>query len=103
MAPVVIITGASSGIGAAAATIFAEAGYKVGLLARKVSAMEALQLRNSLCLSTDVTQAAAVNAAVSQIEAEFGPTDCLINNADFAKMAEFTELNIIEHQHMAMS
>jgi NADP-dependent 3-hydroxy acid dehydrogenase YdfG len=79
--PLVIITGASSGIGAGIAKLFSQAGYNLGLLARNVNAMKDLQLANSLCVETDVTDANAVNHAIRHVEERFGAVDCLINNA----------------------
>src|SRR5262245_45565742 len=95
--PLVIITGASSGIGAAIATLFSEAGYSLGLLARNVDAMKKLDLPNTLSISVDITDFDAVKKAIHDCEAKFGPTDCLINNAGFAKGGDFTELNHADH------
>ncbi|MCU7961887.1 SDR family oxidoreductase [Shewanella sp. SW32] len=77
----VVITGASSGIGAAMAKSFSAAGHPLLLLARRVEAMQALELPNSLSISVDVTDGAAIKAAITQAEAQFGPVGCLINNA----------------------
>ncbi|MEI8613058.1 SDR family oxidoreductase [Shewanella sp. PP-He15 brown] len=77
----VVITGASSGIGAAMAKSFSAAGHPLLLLARQVEAMQALELPNSLSISVDVTDAAAIKTAITQAEAQFGPVGCLINNA----------------------
>ncbi|QYX65234.1 SDR family oxidoreductase [Shewanella putrefaciens] len=77
----VVITGASSGIGAAMAKSFSAAGHPLLLLARRVEAMQALELPNSLSISVDVTDAAAIKTAITHAEAQFGPVGCLINNA----------------------
>ncbi|MEE1980134.1 SDR family oxidoreductase [Shewanella xiamenensis] len=77
----VVITGASSGIGAAIAKSFSAAGHPLLLLARRVEAMQAIDLPNSLSISVDVTDADAIKAAINQAEAQFGPVGCLINNA----------------------
>ena len=95
--PLVIITGASSGIGAAIAKVFSTAGYSLGLLSRNLNAMENLNLPNTLCISVDVTDFDAFKKAVQQCEAKFGTVDCLINNAGFAKGGEFTELDHADH------
>lgn len=95
--PLVIITGASSGIGAAIAKIFSTAGYCLGLLARNLEAMEKMNLPNTLCLSVDITDFNALKNAVQQCEAKWGAIDCLINNAGFAKGGEFTELDHVDH------
>lgn len=93
----VIITGASSGIGAAIAKVFSAAGYSLGLLARNLEAMEKLKLPNTLCISVDVTDFDAFKKAVQECEVKFGSVDCLINNAGFAKGGEFTELDHADH------
>lgn len=99
MNKLVIITGASSGIGAAIAKVFSAAGYSLGLLARNLEAMEKLNLPNTLCISIDVTDFDAFKNAVQQCEAKFCVVDCLINNAGFAKGGEFTELDHEEHRN----
>lgn len=81
---VVIITGASRGIGAAAARVFAAAGAKVALLARSGARIGQLAAEigpEALALPCDVSQAAEVDAAVAQVVARFGRVDVLINNA----------------------
>lgn len=93
----VIITGASSGIGAAIAKVFSDAGYSLGLLARNLEAMEKFNLPNALCISVDVTDFDAFKKAVQECETKFGAVDCLINNAGFAKGGEFTEVDHTDH------
>jgi NADP-dependent 3-hydroxy acid dehydrogenase YdfG len=79
--PLIVITGASSGIGAATARLFASRGYPLLLLARRIERLEALGLPNTLCRALDVTDRDAFAAVVSEAEAKFGPTDLLVNNA----------------------
>lgn len=79
--PLVVVTGASSGIGEAVARVFSSRGYPVLLLARRVERLQALGLPNSLCKAVDVTDRAAVVAAVKEAEAKFGPVDLMVNNA----------------------
>ena len=92
--PLIVITGASSGIGASVATLCSQAGHPVALLARNLQAMQ------SICIETDVTDFAALQKAIAQAEAQFGPVDCLINNAGFSKNGDFTELTHADHEHM---
>ena len=98
--PVVIITGASSGIGAGIASLFSQAGYRLGLLARNVHIMEALKLPNAMCLKVDVTDVKSVVEAICQLENHMGPIGCLINNAGHAKSGEFTKISHDEHEKM---
>lgn len=84
--PLTLITGASSGIGEASARAFAAAGYPLLLLARRRERMEALGLPDALCREVDVTERAAIAAAVAEAEALFGPVDCVINNAGIARL-----------------
>lgn len=77
----VVITGASSGIGEAIAKKLSAEGYPLLLLSRRLERMEALKLPNTLCKAVDVTDRAAVAAAIATAEAQYGKVDCLINNA----------------------
>ncbi|WP_444926072.1 SDR family oxidoreductase [Microbulbifer sp. TRSA002] len=79
--PLVVITGASSGIGAAIAQHMSAGGHPLLLLARRVDKLEALNLPNTLCRKVDVTDMAALRGAIREAETQFGPVDCLINNA----------------------
>jgi NADP-dependent 3-hydroxy acid dehydrogenase YdfG len=79
--PLVVITGASSGIGAATAQAFASAGHPLLLVSRRLDRMQDLGLPNSICMAVDVTDAAAVKAAIDEAQSVYGPVDCLVNNA----------------------
>ena len=84
----VIITGASRGIGAEAARVFAAAGANVALLARSADSLEALAAEigeNALALTCDVSDYASVEAAVQKTVERFGGLDVLINNAGVLK------------------
>ena len=84
---VVLITGASSGIGRALALESARRGAAVGLLARREDLLQEvvreIEARGgkASALPADVTDANAVRAAVSALQTEFGPIDLLIANA----------------------
>lgn len=81
MKSLVVITGASSGIGEAIAKRLSDAGHPLLLLARRVERLEALKLPNTLCEKVDVTDKASFEKAIAKAEAEYGPTDLLVNNA----------------------
>lgn len=92
---VVVITGASAGIGAAAARAFAAEGARVALLARRGDAVAALAEEigeAALGLACDVSDWAAVEAAMAQVLARWGRIDVLVNNAGvvdpIARLAE---------------
>ena len=78
----VVITGASSGIGAATAKALAAEGYPLLLLARRTQLMESFNLPNALCREADVLDLDRFRLAVSEAEQHFGQkVDCMINNA----------------------
>ncbi|HEY1052906.1 MAG TPA: SDR family NAD(P)-dependent oxidoreductase, partial [Prosthecobacter sp.] len=81
MNKLVIITGASSGIGAATARAFSAAGHPLLLLARRLEPMEALNLPNALCRVVDVLDAAGFRAAIAEAQEKYGFAEFLVNNA----------------------
>lgn len=98
--PLVVITGASSGIGAAMAQHFADAGHALLLIARRLDRIEALGLENAMCRSVDVTDTAALRAAVTEAEAAYGPVDLLINNAGLMQLGQLDTQEPTEWQNM---
>lgn len=84
---VVVVTGASAGIGRATARAFARRGARVGLLARGRAGLEAARRDmevlggRGLAIPTDVSDAGAVESAAARVEEEFGPIDIWVNNA----------------------
>jgi len=77
----VIITGASSGIGASAAKLFSSHGHPLLLIARRIKKLEALRLPNTICAKVDVTDYIALKSAITDAESRYGDADALINNA----------------------
>lgn len=88
--PLIVITGASSGIGLATARLFSSHGHPLLLLARRLEKMLALDLPQTLALSVDVTDRAALAAAVQEGEKRFGPVDAIVNNAGVMLLGEIT-------------
>lgn len=89
-----MVTGASSGIGAATARLLSEQGYRVVLAARRVARLEQLagELPGpSLVVAMDVRDEAQVAAAFDQVARACGGVDVLINNAGMGTRAPLTE------------
>lgn len=81
---VALVTGAGSGIGKACAVALGKAGYAVVLAGRRLDALQDVAKTmdgESLCVSTDVSDAASVAALFAAIKAKFGRLDVLFNNA----------------------
>lgn len=91
-APVILITGASSGIGAATARLFASQGYRVILAARRKEQLASLAQEinvgggESLVVSTDITRLEEIEHLVSQALVHFGQIDVLLNNAGLGRL-----------------
>jgi NAD(P)-dependent dehydrogenase (short-subunit alcohol dehydrogenase family) len=113
---IVVITGASAGVGRATARAFANDGWDVGLIARGEAGLDAAaeECRASgsraLAIPLDVADAAAVEEAAERIERELGPIDVWVNDAMesvFAPVAEttaeefrrVTEVNYLGYVH----
>ncbi|MDX1283951.1 MAG: SDR family oxidoreductase [Draconibacterium sp.] len=77
----VVITGASSGIGKAIAVKMSENGHPLLLLSRRLEKMEEMNLPNCICKKVDVTDIESFKSAIAEAEKVYGKTDCLINNA----------------------
>ena len=95
---VVIITGASMGIGEATAHVFAEAGAKMVLAARSADKLEALARTlpaqtETLVVPTDMTDQTQVKALIDKAYERFGRIDILINNAGQALVAPVAIVN----------
>eukprot|EP00824_Muranothrix_gubernata_P000769 TRINITY_DN1090_c0_g1_i1.p1 TRINITY_DN1090_c0_g1~~TRINITY_DN1090_c0_g1_i1.p1 ORF type:complete len:244 (-),score=68.25 TRINITY_DN1090_c0_g1_i1:451-1161(-) len=79
--PLVIITGASSGIGEDCAKYFSAQGHPLLLLARRIERLHALNLPNTMCAKVDVADLESFEKAVKEAEAKYGPPDLLVSNA----------------------
>ncbi|HKO01337.1 MAG TPA: SDR family oxidoreductase, partial [Thermoanaerobaculia bacterium] len=81
---VVIVTGASTGIGRATAEAFARAGALVAIFARSAEKLNAIAKsfgEKMLAVSGDVSDANAINRLFAETESRFGDCDVLVNNA----------------------
>jgi NADP-dependent 3-hydroxy acid dehydrogenase YdfG len=98
--PLIAITGASSGIGAATAKRLSAAGHPLLLLARRIDRLKALKLPNTICAEVDITDRAALDQAISAAEAKYGPVDLLVNNAGVMLLEQIDVQNPSEWQKM---
>ncbi|MCP4039243.1 MAG: SDR family oxidoreductase [bacterium] len=95
--PVVVITGAAAGIGAALARRYARDGAKLALLDRDLAGIEALGAEAlgashaPLAVRCDVTNASTCDQAIEDVVKHFGRIDILINNAGITHVSPFAE------------
>lgn len=95
-ASVALVTGASSGIGEAAAKRLLEAGHVVYAGARRLDRMASLAARGAILLPLDLTDDASIVAAVERIRAERGRLDVLLNNAGYGSYGAVEDVPIAE-------
>lgn len=88
MKNLIVITGASSGIGRATAIKLSKEGHSLLLLARSKEKLMELNLPNTICISVDVTDVKAIQAAVTVAEQKYGKVDCLVNCAGIMLLGE---------------
>ncbi|HEX4128311.1 MAG TPA: SDR family NAD(P)-dependent oxidoreductase [Acidimicrobiales bacterium] len=102
---VALVTGASSGIGAATAIALAEEGAVVALVARRRDRLEALAERvggagKSLVIEADITDQAQAEGAVARAVSELGRLDTLVNNAGVMLLGPIVGAPVEEWQRM---
>lgn len=103
---VVVITGASSGIGETSAKHLAKLGAKVVLAARRLDKLEkiAAEIKANggevVIAQTDVTKQADLQTLIQKAQASFGRVDVMINNAGLMSIAPMAELKVDEWDRM---
>lgn len=103
---VVVITGASAGVGRATARAFAKQGARIGLLARGLEGLEATKRDvealggRAFIARTDVAEAGQVEAAAEAVEDALGPIDIWINNAMTSVFGEFMDVQPDEYERV---
>ncbi|MEM1177139.1 MAG: oxidoreductase [Acidobacteriota bacterium] len=95
----ILITGASSGIGKAAAFRLLKDGHTVYGAARRLEKMQDLADAGARTLAMDVTEDDQVEAAVARIEREAGGVDVLVNNAGFAVYGAMEETSLADARY----
>jgi NAD(P)-dependent dehydrogenase (short-subunit alcohol dehydrogenase family) len=106
MARVVVVTGASAGVGRATARQFAAKGYDVALVSRGPAGLEAAakeveaEGRRALVLPTDVADPDAVETAAERAEAELGEIDIWVNDAFTSVFAPFWDVSAAEYKRV---
>lgn len=103
---VVVITGASAGVGRATTRLFAQRGAHLGLLARGTDGLEGARKdvervgRKALALSVDVANAEEVEKAAEEVESQLGPIDIWINNAMASVFSPIKEMTAEEFKRV---
>jgi short-subunit dehydrogenase len=103
---VVVITGASAGIGRETARLFGKNGARVGLLARNLDGLNAAKKEiedlggQAIVCQTDVAYPDQIEAAANKVEEAFGPIDIWINNAMAAVFSPVTEMTPEEYKRV---
>ena len=102
----VVITGASAGVGRAAARAFAASGASVALLARGQEGLDGARAdventgARALAIAVDVAESDAVEAAAARVEAELGPIDVWVNNAMVSVFSPFKDITAEEFRRV---
>src|SRR4051812_24480374 len=103
---VVVVTGASGGLGRATARAFAERGDRVALLARGEAGLDAAAHEvtaaggEPLVLAVDTSIPDQVESAAEQVERELGPIDVWVNDAFTAVFARFLDIEPEEYRRV---
>jgi NADP-dependent 3-hydroxy acid dehydrogenase YdfG len=103
---IALVTGASSGIGAATAVKLAEAGAKVGIAARRTEKLEDLKRHiessggEALVIEMDVVDQSSIEAGVKTLVDAYGAIDILVNNAGLMPISDIDQFKIDEWHRM---
>ncbi|KAI5651574.1 enoyl-(Acyl carrier protein) reductase domain-containing protein [Phthorimaea operculella] len=106
---VVLVTGASSGIGAATAVLFAKEGANVSMVGRNqkkldsVAAKVAAAGKTPFVINADVSKDNDANRIITDTIEKFGKMDVLVNNAGFAKNGAILDGKVLEAYDAVMS
>jgi NADP-dependent 3-hydroxy acid dehydrogenase YdfG len=96
MKKLIVITGASSGLGEAMARRFSSDGHPLLLIARRVEKLQDLNLPDTICAKVDITNRKDFDTAIESAVRAYGPVDLLINNAGVMLLGQIDTQNPIE-------
>jgi NAD(P)-dependent dehydrogenase (short-subunit alcohol dehydrogenase family) len=105
-APVVVVTGASAGVGRATVREFARYGAQIGLVARSRDGLEGARREveaagsRALMIPTDVADPDQVEAAADAVERRFGPIDVWVNNAMASILSPAVDITAAEFRRV---
>lgn len=103
---IALVTGASSGIGAATAISLADAGAKIGLAARRTDKLNDLKSQieakggSAMVLEMDVVDPSQVESTVQKLKGEYGSIDILVNNAGLMPLSDVDQFKVDEWHRM---
>lgn len=96
----ILVTGCSSGIGAATADLLVKAGHTVYATARRPESLSELEAAGARVLALDVTSQESMTAAVKAVEAEHGRVGVLVNNAGYGEYGTIEETDLDKVRQM---
>ena len=103
---IALITGASSGLGARAARILAQAGASVVLASRRVEVLKEVRAEieaeggSAHFTQLDVTDHASIKSAIAHVETEVGPIDILVNNSGVISNQRLEDVTMDDYLHV---
>ena len=97
---VIIVTGASAGIGLATAKLLGNHGGKIALAARSKDKLEAIskELKDSFVIPTDMSDTESIDTMITEVKKHYGRIDILINNAGQGMYGAIENVNIADYK-----
>jgi short-subunit dehydrogenase len=92
--PSVLVTGASSGIGAATANLLLDRGWRVFAAARRLEPMAALEAQGAELFQLDLSNNQSRSALATELQSRVGALDALVNNAGFGEVGPLETMEL---------